>query len=474
MFSAISSSIAQTSPAGSRHESDLEMNAELSDDNVPILVENLRNVLLRERDEANLLRAEIASVAMSLEYGKNRLESMLHDESDRLPRGGQNIGLGSCADAKENELEIARSLESQLQATLETLQTTEIEESKLLKEIASLRTIDAVFQSADDDSECDDDLESLGERFMDALRVSYSSAVTATPEDRLGAWNWRERTLPNISVIAQKSEYVHGRRDQVHSGIVVERIFDETVAFVQSSTLLNARGDGMVKPLQKSEEYLLSLAEAPEGVAEDELLSLASEYSTLTVQDLSAAHGLRLVAISSALQSVRQLIESHQSAVLQSKTFAVPKSLDGVNVAGDSQKTIHSDGATVVQALSTTSLPSPEAAARFLGRGSAVSIVDPPPTTSHKSAILSNDQFARVLAALPARFHEHDLQRLYSTAVDGISLGTLYRRVAGFEPTLICLRDTAGHTMGCYAPTAWRGTSKSSNIFKSKLLHVQL
>ena len=111
MFSAISSSIAQTSPAGSRNETNLEMNAELSGDNVPILVENLRNVLLRERDEANLLRAEIASVAMSLEYGKNRLESMLHDESDRLPRGGQNIVLGSCADAKENELEIARSLE---------------------------------------------------------------------------------------------------------------------------------------------------------------------------------------------------------------------------------------------------------------------------------------------------------------------------------------------------------------------------
>jgi hypothetical protein len=451
----------QTSPAGSQTEAGLECDAESSDENVLNIVENLRNVWMRERDEANLLRAEIATVAMSLEYGKHRLESMLHDESDRLPRAGLNLSLGSDPDAKANGLEIARSLESQLQATLETLQDTEIEERRLLKEIASLRTIDAVFQSAEDDSECDDDLESLGERFMDALRVSSSSAAIATPEERLGAWNWRERTLPNISVIAQNAECVHGRRDNVHSGIVVERIFEETVAFVQNTTLSIPRGDGVVVPLQKIEEYLLYSAEAPAGVSDDELLLLESEYSTFTIQDLSAAHGLRIVAISSALQSVRQLIESHQSAVMQCKTFIAPGALGGTTEV-DSQRPFHSDGGNVVKALSTALLPSPESAARFLGHGSAVSMVDPPPTTSHKSAILSNDQFARVLAALPARFHEHDLQRLYSTAVDGISLRTLYRRIAGFEPTLVCLRDKAGHAMGCYAPTAWRDTSKSS------------
>jgi hypothetical protein len=42
------------------------------------------------------------------------------------------------------------------------------------------------------------------------------------------------------------------------------------------------------------------------------MLVTAPEYATLTVQDLSEAHGLRLVALSSALQGVGKLIEPHQ------------------------------------------------------------------------------------------------------------------------------------------------------------------
>jgi hypothetical protein len=67
-------------------------------------------------------------------------------------------------------------------------------------------------------------------------------------------------------------------------------------------------------------------------------------------------------------------------------------------------------------------------------------MIDPPPTTSHRSAVLSSNQFARVVVAARARFHDGDLQRICGIAVDDISLGVSYRMVEGFEPTLICLR----------------------------------
>jgi hypothetical protein len=97
-------------------------------------IENLRAALARERNEANFLREENASVAMSLEHGKHQLDTMLHDESDRFPHGGGQLGRGAdrAADAT-TDAEIARSLESQLRAALATEPSAKQEERMLLK-----------------------------------------------------------------------------------------------------------------------------------------------------------------------------------------------------------------------------------------------------------------------------------------------------------------------------------------------------
>jgi hypothetical protein len=449
----------------SRDDASLGYAEALTDRNsLESVVENLRAALARDRDEANLLRADIASVAMSLEHGKHQLDTMLHDESDRFSHGGRQLGHG--ADRAANaatDAEIARSLESQLRATLETLSSAEQEERKLLKEIASLKTLDAVFQSAEEDSDGEDDLESLVDRFTDGLTLAASSASHASAHDRLAAWTWRERTLPSVSLVAD-ADPDRGTPRNIQSGVVAERIFEDCVVFARRDALA-AQSNGNAIGSPKEDDCILLSAEALLPVPESEMLVIAPQYAALTVQDLSAAHGLRLVALSSALQSVRQFIEPHQCTSRQEGTSSASKSLQPTSKdRSDGGKPVVLDGGKVVKALSITALPSPEAAARFLGRGSAVGMIDPPPTTSHKSAVLSSNQFARVLAAAPSRFHDHDLQRIYSTAVDGISLGTLYRMVKGFEPTLVCLSDTKGHAIGCLAPSAWRDTSKLSCV----------
>jgi hypothetical protein len=101
------------------------------------------------------------------------------------------------------------------------------------------------------------------------------------------------------------------------------------------------------------------------------MLVIAPGYITLTVQDLSAAHDLRLVALLSALQGVRELIEPHQYCSRQGGVSSSTKSLQPTPLDRSNEgKPVVLDGGKVLKALSTTALHSPDAVARFLGGGS--------------------------------------------------------------------------------------------------------
>mmetsp|Transcript_10734 Transcript_10734/g.20246 ORF Transcript_10734/g.20246 Transcript_10734/m.20246 type:complete len:164 (-) Transcript_10734:51-542(-) len=57
---------------------------------------------------------------------------------------------------------------------------------------------------------------------------------------------------------------------------------------------------------------------------------------------------------------------------------------------------------------------------------------------------------------MPDRYNQHRWDLLYSTARDGISLQTLYRRVAKTSPTILFVKDMQSHVFGVFAPDPWK------------------
>ncbi|CAI5515164.1 unnamed protein product [Closterium sp. Naga37s-1] len=62
--------------------------------------------------------------------------------------------------------------------------------------------------------------------------------------------------------------------------------------------------------------------------------------------------------------------------------------------------------------------------------------------------------------ALPARLRTARWTLLYSTARDGISLATLYRKVAKKGPSLLIVRDSRKHVFGCFTSEEWKASTR--------------
>eukprot|EP00871_Galdieria_phlegrea_P004350 jgi/Galph1/4916/GphlegSOOS_G3572.1 len=76
------------------------------------------------------------------------------------------------------------------------------------------------------------------------------------------------------------------------------------------------------------------------------------------------------------------------------------------------------------------------------------------------SAVISAEDFYKLVMTMPKRFQACNWTLLYSTNVHGISIHTFYSRVAGKSPTLLLLKDTDGDCFGCYASQPWRPYSQ--------------
>lgn len=91
-------------------------------------------------------------------------------------------------------------------------------------------------------------------------------------------------------------------------------------------------------------------------------------------------------------------------------------------------------------------------ARRRARRSAAQNALTRVPRMSRRSRIVSagGAELTDVMATVPLRFRYRDLQCVYSTADDGISLNTLYSRVKGSDPIVLLVRDSAGATFGAY------------------------
>ncbi|GJP29800.1 hypothetical protein CLOM_g19874 [Closterium sp. NIES-68] len=78
------------------------------------------------------------------------------------------------------------------------------------------------------------------------------------------------------------------------------------------------------------------------------------------------------------------------------------------------------------------------------------------PSKDAPSQLLSDGNCKAVAVALPARLRTARWMLLYSTARDGISLATLYRKVAKKGPSLLIVRDSRKHVFGCFTSEEWK------------------
>lgn len=431
----------------------MALNKEPSGD--AVLRSRLRSAVRRERADIAALRADIASASVAFERGKNALEVALQS----TPLHPNPSSQGYRGAAEEDDAALARSLQAQIVATQDGLARVEQKERSLLAEVkalsAELRETE-VSGGVSTSIEC---VQSVGT----AMQQLRAAAITARRGDDAARefGKWREHSLPNLSVMSVEG----GDSDTPMSGVIVDRVFDGIVAFTagQDRMLHSASALTSLPSASKDHEVVSCAAELTELTDRSLLIRVASGYSSMTVEDAGGT-SLRIVSLTPTLECVQRLLKPHVAGAETSDVSraslanAREAKATGVSVAHvpDVQKP------SVTPAVRSVTPPARRAV-----------VSDLTPRLSHSSRCISDAGFARVLQAAPARYHDCDLQRLYCTDTDGISMVTLLKKVANRSPVFILVRDASGHAFGCYGSTAWRDSCKATNIFSTGL-HILL
>jgi hypothetical protein len=397
--------------------------------------------LAKERAEADRLRADIASAAVSFASGTTTHASLLSESDQRSPPAGEGVPTPT-----EGEDSTIRSLELQIQVARDSLAESAAAEAALAAEIALLSGQDALRPGgsggAAAPSVAGDDAQSMAQRAADVLRkAAVASSAAAAGHDavsrdagRVASLKWREHSLPNLALVADCAA-------DVATGVVVDRVFDGIVAFTSGRDRMVNNTDALVSVPSASKDYeLVSCAEELSDASDAPLLAtVASQYSTLTIDDATGARSVRLVAVSAALDCFRQLLEPH---TLPPLALSAQQDTDREAGAKEGEKRTRA-GSVERQGL----VPSADGAA---------------PHLSDASKAMAKAMFAPLLCSAPNRFHASDLQRLYCTDTDGVSLSTLLKKVANRSPVFLLIRDANQNVFGCYGPAAWRDSCTSN------------
>jgi len=72
------------------------------------------------------------------------------------------------------------------------------------------------------------------------------------------------------------------------------------------------------------------------------------------------------------------------------------------------------------------------------------------------SRLIDESAFKNIRRQLPSRLRDKNWNCLFSSATDGTSLLTFYRKLEDQGPTVILIRDTGGHIFGGFASVDWK------------------
>ena len=71
------------------------------------------------------------------------------------------------------------------------------------------------------------------------------------------------------------------------------------------------------------------------------------------------------------------------------------------------------------------------------------------------SYILEFSHVAKIVSNLPLQYREYSWKCAYSLVRDGKSYATLYKKIKGFQGSLLIIKDSGGHVFGGFARQPW-------------------
>lgn len=464
--------------------------------------------LARKRADIALMRAEAATVAVSLESAREQLDTLLRNEAvirSAAPQSPQDA---------ENQADffpdhgLVRALKGQLEVTRESLKDAMKTRDDLRAELRELgEDIDLPKQACDEagiaaftadtvptpnmsTTRASDrgfeerrDMAAEGNTSLDGLdlgpqahgdhrpqRNSFTNSIIQALKDGIESNSsfrfdhariWRDVTMPNLALV--KTDSPSSKSLDVSLGVVTERIFEGVTCFTPT------KGAGATPtPNDMRIESCGDIREPEPHIA----AAVAPFYSTLVAKTKEDGEEMRVLAPTVALERVMDLIKdkngdpvseqqpsqpenSHHDAQrkpLKSEDTSQPEDSrhDAVQNSLKREDNVEKNESCVEPSSAISKSPTIEKPKHPLVGKIA-------PRMSDRSEVLTEEHFAHIISGgVPARFQESALDLLYSTDLHGFSLHTLYHRASKASPTLVAIRDTKGRVFGCYGAQPWK------------------
>lgn len=458
---------------------------------------HLSSTLARRRADLALMRAEAATVAISLEAAKQNLDNTLRDEAniraDASPSPMAN--LKSRADFLP-DVGLIRALRGQLDVTRESIREALSKRDALLREIETLEnssrnaTVAASYSpgqrhTREPNGRFNQARLSAGLLPLNIHQVSQFDPTTAAAHDLSPspsatfeqsvlhlldegtssrssfrsdhAHIWRDNTMPNL--ILTNDDLPKENEDSnngVILGVVTERVFERVACFTPTEGTDE-------KVVSKFEGRILEFSQAfrPTGKLCEQIVQ---QYGILRAPCGDHSSFVRVIAPKVALNRVCRL--APDAVTRPTMRRHVVHVFDESMIANQVSGSLSAPHVGYTDVLATPEerndlTESDNVSEKDEAKGNDKSdICLPTVRKTNSSAVLNDTQFAQIMEqGVPARFHESSLTLLYSTETNGMSLRTLYNLVHEASPTIIAILDTRRRCFGCYAAQPWKASA---------------
>lgn len=437
----------------------------------------LSMTLARRRADIALMRAEAATVAVSLESAKEDLDDLLRKEvaiGTHVPE--------SPDEAQEDSVDfhpdqgLIRALSGQLEVTIASVRSGLSRKLSMEAEIDRLeKLIESKGASADDSGELpransgklDGILELRLNSISEDAEASHDgkatvgekgrSPMTSLEENMLMALKegteskssfrfdhariWRDITMPNLALV-RKPVGDNSQDAEVSLGVIIERIFEGITCFSPTSAAEQGK--------RSSAKDLRIESSGPVRETDKETAELvAKHFGTLTANVQGDSKPVTIVAPKVALDRVMELISDETD---------IPKRPTPQLHVQTSDELIPEE--IRLEPAGSRPASGGRKSSRRHHRAHDVPESEVFIKLSDPSHVLHVDHIRQIMShGVPVRFHESGLQLVYSTNLHGMSLHTLFNRVKTTSPTLVAIRDTKERVFGCYVASPWKSSS---------------
>lgn len=437
---------------------------------------NLAITLARRRADVALMRAEAATLAVSLESAKERLDDLLRTEAairtnalsspqiasentEPGPDPGLVRSLAGQLDVTNQAVKTGLQRKCSIQSEIDRLEKLKLESGKAgngaveggwrLAEFGGkgdvmgtrLELVSGSFEEGDISGEtqlpeADISLSQKKRNARHSLEMSVLRVLTEGTESKSSfrfdhARIWRDVTMPNLALIRRDGD---SAEPQVSLGVVIERIFEGVTCFTPTASAKRGRSS--------SADLRIEGSDCVRPASEDLTKLIAKHFGTFTIGAREDSKKVRIIAPRVALARVMDLISDEDGDTSRRPPPQLPVEGDNGDVAEENASAAKPD------------VRSPRRD-RISDSKSDVAL-----KLSDPSHVLHLEHFRQIMGqGVPIRFHECTLRLIYSTNEHGMSLHTLYNRVKTTSPTLLAIRDTEDRVFGCYAAAPWKSSA---------------